>query len=54
MYSPNIKEIEKIYYVPYITRKGFKFILKEMLEYAKNNNIILFTKKFIKENLIIK
>ena len=51
-YLKNTKgEIDKIYFVPYMTRKGFKYLLKNILEYAKNNNINVFTQKFTKENL---
>ena len=47
------EEIIHTYYVPYITRKGFIYILKVILKYAKNNNMIPFTKKYINENLLI-
>jgi len=38
--------------VPYITRKGFEYLLDKILDYAKNNNINIYTKKFISINFI--
>ena len=39
-------------YVTYISQKGFRYLLSIILKYAKENNINLFTHRFIKDNLI--
>jgi|GEM_PF-1823150 len=42
-------EITNEYYITYITKKGFKYLLHKILTEYKNNNIMVFTQQFIKE-----
>lgn len=53
LYINKETNIEKHYRLTYISQKGFKYILRKILDYAQNNNIIVFTNKFIKENLLV-
>ena len=47
----NIDKVN-IAYVTYVSQKGFIYLLNIILKYAKENNINMFTHRFIKDNLI--